>query len=331
MSKKILFHTEQLNFRGTTNSILDYAKYNQEILGNESAILYSLKSPEGKDVGTEQAVVDYIQKRYPVYAYENYKQANDIASGFDLCYSQRAGLSRDRNTGEPYLNVNTTKFGVHSVFQWHDPHGDVYSYISEWLSNKIASSYGTKLYPYVPYIVHLPPPNRNWRKELKISKTSTVIGRLGGFHTFDIEFAKETVRKVLEARADFIFLFMNTEKFIDHPRVLFLPAVFNQQEKSNFIYTCDAMLHARTLGESFGLAICEFLFMNKPVLAWDGGFDRNHIELLNQHNLIYLNENDLYEKLVNIQSFIGKKKYNNIVAPYGPYEVIKRFESVFLL
>jgi len=331
MSKKILFHAEQLNYRGTTNSILDYAKYNREILGNESAILYSVKSPEGTDVGTEQAVVDYIQRHYPVYTYEDYKQANDIASGFDLCYSQRAGLSKDRHTGEPYLNVTTTKFGVHSVFQWHDPHGDVYAYISEWLSKKIAESYNAPVHPYVPYVVHLPPPNRDMRKDLGISKTTTVIGRLGGFRTFDIEFAKETVRKVLEDRTDYFFLFMNTEKFIDHPRTLFLPPVFSQQQKSNFIYACDAMLHARTLGESFGLAMCEFLFMNKPVLAWDGGFDRNHVELLKQHNLIYLNENDLYEKLINIRSFIRKKKYNKIVAPYGPYEVIKRFESVFLL
>lgn len=330
MSKKILFHAEQLNYRGTTNSILDYAKYNREILGNESAIMYSAKSPDGKDVGTEQAVVELIKRKYPVYQYDDYDQANDIASGFDLCYSQRAGLSKDRHTGEPYLNINTTKFGVHSVFQWHDPHGDVYAYISEWLSKKVSEAYNTKEHPYVPYVVHLPPPNRDVRADLGISRTSTVIGRLGGFQTFDIDFAKETVAKVLEKHKDYVFIFLNTEKFIHHERALFLPAVFSQQQKANIIHACDAMLHARTLGESFGLSICEFLFMNKPVLAWDGGFDRNHIELLKDHNLIYLNENDLYEKLVNIRSFIGKK-YNKIVAPYGPYNVIKRFESVFLI
>lgn len=330
MSKKILFHAEQLNYRGTTNSILDYAKYNREILGNESAILYSTKNPEGKDVGTESAVVELIEKNYPVYQYEDYNQANEIASRFDLCYSQRAGLSADRHTNEPYLKVDTTKFGVHSVFQWHDPHGDVYAYISEWLSKKIARAYNAPEHPYVPYVVHLPPPNVNLRTELGISETATVIGRIGGYHTFDIDFAKETVRKVLDNQKDFVFLFVNTDKFIDHPRAIFLPALFSQQQKANFIDACDAMLHARTLGESFGLAICEFLFMNKPVLAWDGGFDRNHIELLKDHDLIYLDEKDLLEKLINIRSFVGRD-YGKIVAPYGPYKVIKRFESVFLL
>ena len=67
MSKKILFHAEQLNLRGTTNSILDYAKYNQEILGNESAIMYSQSNPEGVDVGTDPSVVEQLQGTFPQY------------------------------------------------------------------------------------------------------------------------------------------------------------------------------------------------------------------------------------------------------------------------
>ena len=55
---KILFQCEQLNFRGTTNSTYDYARYNQEILGNESAIVYSSVSPSGLDVGSHPDVVD---------------------------------------------------------------------------------------------------------------------------------------------------------------------------------------------------------------------------------------------------------------------------------
>lgn len=50
---EILFHAEQLNYRGTTNSILEYAHYNQEILGNESVIIYSQEQPEGLDVGID--------------------------------------------------------------------------------------------------------------------------------------------------------------------------------------------------------------------------------------------------------------------------------------
>jgi glycosyltransferase involved in cell wall biosynthesis len=330
MSKKILFHAEQLNYRGTTNSILDYAKYNQEILGNQSAILYSAKDPDGADVGSDANVIDQLTNQFQLYKYETHQEANEIASNFDLCYSQRAGLRHDFRTQEPQLMINTTQFGVHCVFQWYDPHGDRYAYISEWLAKKVARDNAAPEHEFVPYVVHLPPPNYDTRSHLGISKDKFVIGRSGGFNTFDIPFVKDTVRKVLENHEHIVFLFANTEKFIDHPRAIFMPPFFGQQQKSNYINACDAMLHARTLGESFGLAMCEFLFWNKPVLAWEGGFDRNHIELLKGHDLIYSNENDLYKRILSLPDFCGKN-YRSIVNPFGPYAVMKKFQAVYLL
>lgn len=330
MRKKVLFHTEQLNYRGTTNSILDYAKYNQEILGNESAIMYSSINPPGTDVATHQEVVEKVSKSFSVYTYNDFTEANKIAEKYDLCYSQREGLSKDRHTGFPYLSIDSTKFGVHCVFQWYDPHGDRYAYISEWLANKVTKDYAAPQQEFVPYVVHLPPSNYDTREHLGIPKDKFVIGRIGGFNTFDIDFAKNVVRRVLDERDDIVFLFANTEKFVDHPRAIFMPAFFGQQQKSNFINACDAMLHARTLGESFGLSICEFLFWDKPVLAWEGGFDRNHYDLLKKHDLIYSNEDDLYKKILSLRDLCGKN-YRSIVDQFGPYPVIKKFEAVYLL
>lgn len=331
MSKKILFHAEQLNLRGTTNSILDYAKYNQEILGNESAIMYSQSNPEGVDVGTDPSVVEQLQGTFPIYTYSSHKEANEIASRFDLCYSQRAGLKADFRTREPQLIVDSTKFGVHSVFQWYDPHGDVYAYISEWLAKKITADYNaTSEQLWVPYVVHMPPPNYDTREHLGIGKDKFVIGRSGGYNTFDIQYVKDTIGKVLEKRNDIVFLFANTEKFIDHPNAIFMSPFFGQQQKSNFINACDAMIHARTLGESFGLSICEFLFWNKPVLSCEYGYDRNHVEMLKPHGLLYHNENELFEKLNLLKDFVGKN-YRSIVDPFGPYKTIKKFEAVYLI
>ena len=39
---KILFYCDQVNERGTEVAIYDYAKYNQEILNNESIICFSI-------------------------------------------------------------------------------------------------------------------------------------------------------------------------------------------------------------------------------------------------------------------------------------------------
>lgn len=330
MSKKVLFHAEQLNFRGTTNSILDYAKYNQEILGNESAIMYSAHNPDGVDVGTEQSVIEQLSGVYPLYSYTNHGEANEIASKFDLCYSQRAGLRADFQTQKRQLLVNTAKFGVHCVFQWYDPHGDKYAYISKWLAEKVARDNNVSNLDWVPYVVHMPPPNYDTRAHIGIPKDKFVIGRHGGFNTFDIDFAKKVIAKVADERNDIVFLFANTEKFIDHPNVIFMPPFFGQQQKSNFIQACDAMIHARTLGESFGLSICESLFWHKPVLAWEGGFDRNHVELLKDHDLLYHNEDDLYKRILSLRDYCGKN-YRSIVDQFGPYQVIKKFEAVYFL
>ena len=59
---KVLFHTHTLNFRGTAVAVYDYAKYNQEILGNESIICYNASVPEELDVSTEQQVLNIFTK-----------------------------------------------------------------------------------------------------------------------------------------------------------------------------------------------------------------------------------------------------------------------------
>ena len=38
---KIAFHLDNLSLRGTTTAILDYAKYNEELLNNKSIICFN--------------------------------------------------------------------------------------------------------------------------------------------------------------------------------------------------------------------------------------------------------------------------------------------------
>lgn len=51
-----------------------------------------------------------------------------------------------------------------------------------------------------------------------------------------------------------------------------------------FIRTCDAMLHARMSGETFGLAIAEFSAHNRPVLTssvhHDHHMARSHLDTM---------------------------------------------------
>ena len=329
---KILFHAEQLNYRGTTNSILEYAHYNQEILGNESVIVYSQEQPEGLDVGSVPEVIENVQSRFKTLTYENNDHLNNLAADYDLFYSQRAGERVDSHTKRENAVITSTKMGVHCVFQWYDPHGDVYAYISEWMSNNIAKLYNAPVMPWVPYIVDLPEPNYDTRAHLGIGRDKFVIGRFGGYNTFDIPLSQKVVERIARERDDIVFIFANTQPFCDHPNVLFMGPFLGQQQKSNYINSCDAFIHARWLGESFGLAIAESLFFNKPVLACDIGFDRNHVETLKPFDLIYKenDEDDLYRRILELRYKVGIDYRKLMIDQYNPRNVMGKFKEVFL-
>lgn len=316
--KNVLFHTHTITNRGVTNSTVEYARFNRSVLGNDSALVYQANFDQnGLDIHSQQWVIDDLRKEFNVLTYRTTEELNEIASRYDFCYSQRSG-----ELMEPI--VTSTKFGVHAVFQYHQPHGDVYAYISKWLSDTLTGGVA----PYVPYIVDLPPPNFDLRASLGIGRDKYVYGRLGGYNTFDIPFVKAEIVKLVNERDDIVFVFANTEKFYDHPNIIHLPPFFSQQAKSNYICACDAMIHARWLGESFGLSNAEFLFHNKPILTWEGGFDRNHIEMLRGTIPAY-SEATLGAMLRERRGAEGSE-YRHLVAAYSPEAVMAKFNEVFL-
>lgn len=316
--KNVLFHNYTLMHRGVTNSTVEYARYNRSILGNESVLVWQSNFDlKGVDIATSEEVINELKKEFKILTYSCTQELDDIASEFDLCYSQRSGELM-------HPLVTSTKFGVHAVFQYYQKHGDVYAYISKWLSDRCSNGE----LPYVPYIVNMPEPNNDLRLVLGIPKDKFVYGRLGGYNTFDIPWVKDEIVKLVHERDDIVFLFANTEKFYDHPNIIHLPAFFSQQAKSNYINACDAMIHARWLGESFGLSNAEFLFHNKPVLSWVGGYDQNHIEMLGGTGLLY-DEGSL-GRLLREQRGAERKDYRHLVAEFSPQAVMKKFDEVFL-
>jgi len=314
---KILFHANTINYRGTTVAITDYARYNQEILGNESIITYCKTNGIEKDMGNEQAVIDELEKEFKVVGY----RADDLEKKID---DLNIDLAYFINSGQTESLPTNCKTAVHAVFQFKQPHGDRYAYISEWLSQKMSG--GT--IPFVPHVVQLPNTTDNYRDAFKIRADQIVIGRIGGYYTFDIPFVKEYIRRLVTDNDTFIFLFAGTEPFIHHPNVRFINEFHSPLKKAKFINTCDAMLHARQRGESFGLSIAEFLSMNKPVLAWNDGHDLNHLDMLKDSGLLYNDANDLNYLLHNLPDF--KEDWTERVEQYKPTPVMNKFKEVFL-
>jgi glycosyltransferase involved in cell wall biosynthesis len=323
---KIAFQTNTICHRGTTVAVLDYAKYNQEILGNESIIVYpSNYSDPGvsPDSLTQQDVLAEVKKQFTVIGYTSLQELDQIVveNNIDATYFIKGGF----NDG---LLTTKSKNLVHAVFQANQPHGDKYAYISSWLSKTMSDGE----IDYVPHIVNLPKTAKtNFREKIGISKDKIVVGRIGGLYQFDIRWVLQTVADFAYNNPNYEFVFVNTAPFLNPslPNIRFIDPIIDEQEKTDFILSCDAMIHARSDGESFGLAICEGLFHNKPVFCFNGGRDKHHVQLLENSGLLYNNPNDLRHMLTNVKSYYNE--YSRIVEQFSPEIVMEKFKRVFLL
>lgn len=320
---KIAFQSNTLCHRGTTTAILDYAKYNQEILGNESIIVYPTNvdfpgvSPDSL---TQDDVVDSIKTKFTLFGYNSLEELDKIVedNNIDATYFIKGGF----NDG---IVTTKSKNLIHAVFQANQPHGDKYAYISEWLSEHMSNNQ----IEYVPHIVNLPKTKQNdFRENLGIDKDKIVIGRIGGLHQLDIPFVLETIAYFAYKNPNYIFVFVNTFKFVNLPNIIFVDPIMDAQEKTDFILSCDAMIHGRSDGESFGLAICEGLFHNKPVFCFNGGRDKHHISLLKDSGLLYNNSVELYDMLLNVKTY--HDDYSKIIEKFNPQAVMEKFKKVFL-
>ena len=127
------------------------------------------------------------------------------------------------------------------------------------------------------------------------------------------------------------FVFLNTEEIPGTdklPNVHYLPSTALKQEKAAFLATCDAMLHARWHGETFGLAVGEFAVLGKPVITFSGSRERAHLEMSNNRMLLYANPKELENILQSFQpAYTTGTQYDKYVDPAG---VMQKFSEIFL-
>lgn len=285
---RVLLHDNQICERGTTTSLLDYARV-LRTRGHEVEISYWRDAP-----ANVTSVIERVREEFPLHAHPDRDRLPRSLGDFDSAYSIKAG-SQDGILLPDAHNL------VHAVFQEYDPHGSRYVYISEWLAQAVqhevnrrgndqlqrrgreALAHGCTNaldFQHLDLIVDIPQPQPGIRQQLGIPDDAFTILRFGGYDTFDIGWAQHTVVRLLDENSHWYFLGLNTQPFTDHPRAIFLPLVPDTVEKASIIAASDVFLTARGQGEAFGVAIAEALQIGIPVLAWDGGADRNHIAML---------------------------------------------------
>lgn len=322
----------QFSERGTEIATFNYAFYNEKILNNTSIIIYPksthtiIKNIKEKfqnnfkvieiddsDGGNyKTSIYDPSRKNTHCEALENAINENNI----QYLYNQKAGF-KDGCLSKFAKNL------IHCVFYPNEinNHGDIYSVISK--------SIGNNKYPVVPYIVEpFPVVKENMRKKLNIPDDAIVFGRHGGFETFNLLYVQKTIKQILSNKNNIYFLFLNTKHFFEHERCIYIDKIItNTVEKVKFINTCDAMIHARTGGETFGLACAEFSILNKPIITAICG-ETAHIDILGSKGIYYKNEKELYNIIYNFK--IEENSDYNCYKEFIPENIMKIFDKVYL-
>ena len=124
---------------------------------------------------------------------------------------------------------------------------------------------------------------------------------------------------------------MNFALFAQHERLLFLPGNSDMNYKMRFINTADGMIHARGIGESFGLACGEFSIKNKPVMTYAMSPQRSHIEILGDKALLYKGRNDLEKLLLQFdRQWQHQKNWDAYSKDFSPQVIMPKFDQAFI-
>ena len=146
--------------------------------------------------------------------------------------------------------------------------------------------------------------------------------------TFDIPMARQSVVEVAKANPNIYFLFMFTNKVADLPNIIHLDGNQDLNYKVKFINTCDAMLHARKVGETFGLAVAEFSLRNKPVITYGGPMRESaHLQMLGDKAIRFKTKPELVKILTEFKPVEGDY---NAYKDYNPKAIMEIFNNIFL-
>jgi hypothetical protein len=343
----LAFRENSLCERGTTLSLYDYADAWERL-----ACGVSFVSAQDDSCPQGASTLPRFEARFPgrvalTHDAEWGGLAGVVAAaGLAGVYQQMAGASWATHVWPPCA----ARMMVHAVFDAKDPHGDAYAAISPTLARKPGTG-------AVQYIVAQPPPGvdpAGLRPALGIppkgqapADDTVVWCRHGGYGSMSLQFARDALCELLRRQRDVPtrpwFVLLNTEPLAcgadvaAYGRVRYRPATTSREEVFTFLATCDACLHARLDGESFGLAVAECTRAGLPVLTSgvrvnDGD---HHLNALGELALTYLDGEGLIRAITGATPAVrdgwraAADAYRALYADSRPEAAMVQFIRVF--
>ena len=321
--------------RGSARAIYDYADAGEKLAMFRSPLILCVDPPSTRWDGklAAESTRKFVRRfgrqhvvRVGTWGADAFTSVDKLvlARGVTHLYIQKGGQADGLLSKVPGV-----RNCVHAVFDGRSPHGDAYARVSPAVP-------GTA--PVVPHVVWpRASTGGDMREELHIPQDATVFCRHGGATTFSIPFVKQVVLQLAEAHPRLTFLFLNTKRFgpanAALSNVIFLAARDDDEELSRFIRTCDAMLHARADGETFGLAIAEFTAHNRPVITSRAhharGGARFHLDTLGDAGFYYDDAASLRQQLLGFNRTLVQSGDWRAYKAFAPDKVMLLFRKTF--
>lgn len=341
---KIIFYSNQLTERGTETALIDYAYACQNILKYTCILAFPKERIFDKERYFSLKKDFEILETTSICTLKTYITIHNV----DLLYIISPGRSHDIAD-----DITECKTFVHCVFSTARKHGTYYITIHDWVNKAFHTNY--KVLPHI--VKKINGIKTNLKNKLNIPENALVFGSYGGKDQFNIDFVKKTIKEIAISNPSIFFIFMNIRNFTEddsctkYKNIIFLEGSSNQRDKIEFINTCDAMIHARKDGETFGLSIAEFSVQNKPIITFNPGFlytikdnildflgkrrkyDRAHIMNLGKKGFYYKNKKTLKTLLIHFQKFVQVSKndenyFDVFSQKFSPEKVINIFNKI---
>lgn len=335
----MLFYSNQLGLRGTEIALFDYAHYFEALTCGEAHIGSRVGAPEME--GKPKFDSRFGYERVHLIGSKDFASIDDIVDkhSIDVVYTLQAG------NDPPWRPPRNASLLMHGVFWEHDMLGNRGQQPGRRLAVISESVEHSPDVPVVPHMVNMDPCDDDvpgMRPTFQIAQDARVFCRHGGFETFsDLELSWVWPEVCSHARAypEDYFLLMNTnpgECSGKLSNVIHLPGSPNMTRKRSFLNTCNACLHARRHGESFGLAVAECSMSGLPVIthAHPSPGGDNHLRILGPHALPYHDADSLASLLRTFDvAFHGstaqKFLYQHLYDAYSPGKVMQIFLQEF--
>lgn len=327
---KIAFYNPHITVRGVENTMFDFAYYNEKILGNKSIIIYG-DNNAAPNFPHDLTAIERFKNNFEMFQTKssqyNYGWTPTVVPLIDK-------ILQDQKCDAIYMQKGGSNDGVISqvcptlvlcASHIKDPHGSRYAYVSKWLSDHTSQG---KL-PWIPVIIDLPSMKDDLRVEYNIPANALVFGRNGGADSWSIPWVDDVILKTVQTNPNIYFIFQNTPISVTHPNIIHAKTTANIIYKAKFINTCDAMIHARSDGESFGMSVAEFSVKNKPIIT-------HRRPTVSHNHILYLKEKGIYfdtpHELTSIFLNFIKRPYEdwNCYKDHTPLNGITKFKEVFL-